>query len=455
MSERKNIIKRVAVYFIAFTLVIGTALGAGLWLLNVEVPIRYDEPYRIYMSNEEIHETWNLLPFKDTIVTETADFSYSGYEFEYHSYVRIENPEDTSNVRIMVNIEEPEDFDNNMGFTVLDGIVEPPYTDVAGDDWGNITFGVPVEAGETVEFTVIYTLSDAPPSNDHIVTWEFLEEDHYYTDSFRVNPEPEIGDFNTINEAIAAAEDDMAIYVDPGTYEEPQLNMKPGMSLIGAGMDDVIINRDDSGYGIHGNRDDVTLTGFTLNNTASETHGWGLKLSGSDNIHVEDVRVQNSNRTGIDFNGVTNSVLKNVISMDNGGAGVSLTESSGITIDGVEITNNDWAAMAFYEDVHDVHIINCYIHNDLAGIWFTDGGYSNIVIQGNTFEDLEEHEDIEYPPDSGEYYSGTVYLIEPGFDVDFEFALANNDFDKDVFILGEEGVDDGQAIVNLTDEPEP
>ena len=449
MKNKKGI-KRALVYMVGIILIASVVAGAGLWLLNVQVPIRYEEPYRISMSNEEIYPTWNLLPFKNTVVTEEADFSYSGYAWEYHTYVSIENPADTSDVRIQVTIEEPEAFNNNMGFTVLDGIIEPPYEHTAVDEWGTITFGVPVAAGNTVEFTVIYTLQDPPESNDHFVTWEFLEEEHYYVDSFRVNPDPEIGDYNTIHEAIAAATDGMAIFIDAGTYNEPQLNMRTGMSLIGAGMDDVIINRDDSGYGIHGNRDDITLTGFTLDNTASATQGWGLKLSGSNNIHVEDVRVQNSARTGIDFNGVTNSVLKNVISRDNGGAGISLHLSSGITIDGAETTNNDWATMAFYEDVHDVNIRNCYFHNEFAGIWFTDGGYSNIVIQGNTFEDLEEHEDIEYPEDSGDFYSGTLYIIEPGFDVDLDFALVNNNFDKDVFILSDE---DGQAIVNLTAQP--
>ncbi len=454
MSDKKNKIKGAAVWFIALTLVIGTVLGAGLWLLNVQVPIRYEEPYRIDMSNEEIYPTWNELPFKNTVVTEEANFSYSGYEFEYHTYVRIVNPANTSDVRIKVNIEEPAAFNDNMGFTVLDGIVAPPYANTTVDEWGNISFGVPVPAGNTVEFTVIYTLSGAPPSNGHVVTWEFIEEDHYYVDSFRVNPDPTIGDYDTIHEAIAAATDDMAIFVDAGTYNEPQLNLKKGMSLIGAGMNDVIIDRDDNGYGISVGRDDVTLTGFTLQNTTNETQGWGLKLSHANNILVEDVCVQYSARTGIDLHTVTNSVLKNVISRNNGvsayGTGIQLLFSSDITIDGVETTNNTWGGISLQDNVSDVNIRNSLFHNESLGIWFTDGGYSDIVIQGNTFENLEEHEDVEYPEGSGEFYSGTIYLAEPGFDVDFEYIIANNDFDKDVFILVEDG---SQAIVNLTASP--
>jgi len=41
-------IKKVPVLFMAAVLVIGVVAGAGVWLLSVEVPIEYDDPYTIY-----------------------------------------------------------------------------------------------------------------------------------------------------------------------------------------------------------------------------------------------------------------------------------------------------------------------------------------------------------------------------------------------------------------------
>jgi len=215
-------LKRVPAVFMAAVLVVGVAAGAGVWLLNVEVPIEYDEPYTIYMSEREIDEEdeeeyeWKQLPFKDTTEHATADFSETGWNQQYHQYVRIENPEGGTISNVVAEIEAPEGFeDGDMGFTVLDGIVEPGETDGIVDEYDSTTHNEIVEAGETVEFTVIYTLDDAPEEEgdgQHDVIWDFYEGDG-------ITNEDTGEEYTTIQAAIDDAGDEETILVGPGTYD--------------------------------------------------------------------------------------------------------------------------------------------------------------------------------------------------------------------------------------------
>ncbi len=448
MSDKKQKFRGAAVWFIALTLVIGTVLGAGIWLLNVEVPIRYDEPYRIYMSSEEIYDDWNLLPFKDTVVTETADFSHSGSGIQYHQYVRIDNPESGAHVNVMVEVTEPESFVDQMGFTLLPGIVQPGEADEEPvQEWGSITHNEIVTAGDMVEFTVIYTLDVSVPEDDgtHTITWEFREGDINENTVFNMDTDAE---YLTIEEALAEAGAGHTILIGPGTYDVPDVISIPqdGITLTGTGPNEVIINRFGTGNGILvSSRDGVTLRGFTLQNAGH----YGFKLqSHTSNLRIEDVHVLNSERTGVDLNRVHSAVLKDIVSEGaNGGAGMSLLNSTDITVDGLRTSGNAWSGMAIYADVGDITIESSYFTNENTAIYFQYKNHTNVVIRDNTFEDLILHEDIEY---EGNNYTGYVYLAQPydeyyGFPTDFEFVVANNNFDHEVEIYG--GVEDGGELI--------
>ncbi|MGM0509735.1 MAG: right-handed parallel beta-helix repeat-containing protein [Thermoplasmatota archaeon] len=413
------------------------------------------------MSNEEAYPSWDLLPFKDTTVTQTANFSYSGSSIQYHTYVKINNPAGTSDVRITAEIEEPEAFSDQMGFTILNGTVAPnEIGNATVDEWGSITHGIPVYAGETENFTVVYTLdSSVPPSNGHTVTWNFYEEDYFYTGpTVRVNQDPAIGDYDDISTAINDVPSGTTILVDGGTYVEASaldIN-KENISIIGAGRDKVLIEPPDGNHGLGVTADNVTLKGFTVQNMQDPVggYGWGFKFSHCDNLFVDDVRAYNNSRTGFDLFGMTNSTLKNVLADNNDGAGISIRESSYLTVTDSRTYKNAWGGIGFVaeagEKIDNITVKSSYIVNEQIGIYFENASYSDIIIQDNVFKDLVEQENIEYPSGSGDLYSGYVYLVESDFDVNFTYALNNNDFDYDVILMGDESAgDDGQAIVHL------
>lgn len=171
-------------YATAVVLVAGAAWGASVWLTDVDTPISYDEPYTIEMSDQTDDSTagdFEAVPYKSTTtLSETADFTASGDSSQYHEYVKVVNPEATGSVNLKVEIEQPQDFDDTgetMGFTVLDGHVEPgDVEDVQVEQWRSITHEMDVSSGETAEFTVVYTLGDDAPSSDgHEVQWKFNE----------------------------------------------------------------------------------------------------------------------------------------------------------------------------------------------------------------------------------------------------------------------------------------
>lgn len=456
MSEDNRGYKNGVVWLMAIVLIVSVVAGAGIWILSVEVPIEYEEPYKIYMSNEEVYPSWDLLPFKDTTVTQTANFSHSGSSIQYHTYVNIENPAGTSDVRITVEIEEPEAFNDEMGFTVLNGTVSPSEIGNATvDSWGSITHGVPVYAGDTENFTVVYTLaSSVPASNGHTVTWHFYEEDYFYVGpTVRVNPDPTIGDYDDVYTALNDVPSGTTILVDAGTYVEPgQLRVnKENISIIGAGRDKVLIEPPDDNYGLGVTADNVTLKGFTVQNVEDPVggYGWGFKLSHCDNLMIEDVRSYNNSRTGFDLFGMTNSTLKNVLADYNDGAGISIRESSNVNVLGSRTYKNAWSGIGFMaepgEKIDNITIKNSYFVNESIGIYFENGTFFDIVIEDNVFEDLIK-QDMTY---NGTDHEGYIYVIEPSFQIDFTAVKNNNTFDHEVIIVGEEGVDDGQAIIHL------
>lgn len=179
MTTKNNKIGRLAAYALTLILIVGVAAGAGIWLMNVNVPIDYNQPYVISMSqDEEAGYDWNELPFRETTELSLANFSSTGSGLFYHQYVRIVNPANgVATVNVQFNVTEPSGFSDDMGFIFFDGIVEPgDEGEEEVDTWGTYGNNVTVNAGETVFFTIMYILGpDVPVSNDHIVTWTFRD----------------------------------------------------------------------------------------------------------------------------------------------------------------------------------------------------------------------------------------------------------------------------------------
>jgi hypothetical protein len=185
------------------------------------------------------------------------------------------------------------------------------------------------------------------------------------------------GDYTTIQAAINAAGSGDTIQVEAGAYvQQGTLNVDKDITLLGASEAGVIIDFTGvDGYGILLTGDGATLSNFTVLGPAAGTPSgnYGIKaqpgtgqtsLSG---ITIDHVTVQGSLRSEIDLNGVHNSILSNITAngQNTAGVGIALTDSTGITLQNIATSGNNWGSIALYT----------------TGIYFTPGT-GDITFQG-------------------------------------------------------------------------
>lgn len=172
--------KALPAVIVGLILVVGAVAGAGIWLIDSGVPVNYDEPLSIRMSDEERYDEWQNISFKSTTTRPEANFSASQPQDHYYTYFELDNP-GVDNVKI--EVAEPDGWNNEMNFTVIEGIVDPGEEgNAVADGTGSVTYKTEVSA-ETRLFTVIYELDEeAPASDNYEVDWEFSENGIWLAD---------------------------------------------------------------------------------------------------------------------------------------------------------------------------------------------------------------------------------------------------------------------------------
>ena len=204
---------------------------------------------------------------------------------------------------------------------------------------------------------------------------------------------------DSIQAAINAADDGDTICIEAGTYEEDlNITRADGLTLRGEGSDVVTIDASgETGYGIDGvfSNDawgaDITLEGFTLYGPrqGSPAQNFGLKVSYIDGLHIEDVVVRESRRSGIDVFPATDVTITDSRSIDNDANGIAVRNASGVTIEDVHTENNAWGGLALYapgdESVSNVNVQQCSFSNQPAGVYLEHDDYDNISVRDSTF----------------------------------------------------------------------
>ena len=132
------------------------------------------------------------------------------------------------------------------------------------------------------------------------------------------------GDYATIQEAIDAADSGQVVTVAAGTYVG-RINLKKGVSLIGAGAESTIIDGDGESGAVWG-ADDARISGFTITNSQRGVFVW----SSSPTI---DNCVLTANGQGIATD--ANAVIRHNLIIANTDYGI-FTGSEGLPT----ITNN-------------------------------------------------------------------------------------------------------------------
>jgi len=410
LKEGGGILKKIGVYAIATVLIAGIVLGAGMWLSEVDVPISYEEPYSIQMSESETDDyDFETIGFKETTEWAEADFEENDegtQDRHYHQHVRIDNPVDTGHVAVDVEIEEPTGWTDQMGFTVFDGLkseedlVEPGDEDIEVEYWGSKSHSEAVPEGETKYFTVVYSLSmDAPEPNDYEVNWNFYEGESVNVPD----------DYDTIGDAIESVDDYTTIFVESNgnPYDENVEVNKAGITLYG--IDNPTV---EGSFDLQ--EDDVTLNGFRIDNEDSELHrnrgvyidsdAEGVVVSNNIVERNDDFDIRND---GMYLSGQGTEILDNIV------------EAPGIT-DPNDIGNGFWT-----EPSGDLTVRGNTVENYRTSMNFDSGDEGDFTI---TIEDNDFHPGYRHGISIGDAFEFN----------DYDFIIEDNEF----FDTGETSISD-------------
>lgn len=166
--------------------------------------------------------------------------------------------------------------------------------------------------------------------------------------------------YTLIQAAVNAAAAGNVILVCAGSYNE-NLNITKGATILGRGIGMVNLNPATAGYGIgvSGGGSNVTLEQFTLN--AGNSQNFMIHVSNVSNFTIQNVKVVGAGKTatpggqplgGVDLNTVTTAMIKNVEVQDVSRNGISLTNSTGVTIESANVHDTGvsagWAGIAIY-----------------------------------------------------------------------------------------------------------
>ncbi len=180
-------IKAIPVWLIVLILVVGTVAAAGLWMLSVDAPVRYEEPFTVEYSDELRMDEWEVITdFPYVSERGARDLTYR----TFHDYFRI-SYEGRRPVHLNATflVDARGDLEPyHVGFAVLEGVNSPDEitwdgnTAINGNRSADIRWGVheeniTLEANDTRDYTIINVLSNDAPlytENDDLnIIWEF------------------------------------------------------------------------------------------------------------------------------------------------------------------------------------------------------------------------------------------------------------------------------------------
>lgn len=246
--------------------------------------------------------------------------------------------------------------------------------------------------------------------------------------------------FNNIQAAINAAEDDDVINVKNGTYKlSSTLTIAKEVSIIGESEAGVIVDASSLGasYGIKISASNTTIEKMTLIPPAgpgsrSTSSGGAFPIHASNtpnllsNLTLENITIENSNRTAFDIHGVDGGLLKNLTAKNSAyGNGLSLTGSSDIVVEGLTTSGNAWGGIALYNSKYTS----------------PQRATQDITLKGETFsigEDNELYEENEFG------------LIISGIDAQgYDFKVTNDEYrgaGSENFVHYQRTIDDARVF---------
>jgi parallel beta-helix repeat protein len=208
--------------------------------------------------------------------------------------------------------------------------------------------------------------------------------------------------YNNIQEAVNAVEPGGTVFVSFGTYSEA-VSIEKSLNLVGAGIDNTIIEYSEFDHVVSVAADSVNITGFTVrgatfpqtagiyaigsdfcnitnNNITNNYYGIWLKTS-SDNVIYEN-SVYSNTMDGVYLKGSTNNIVSTNYLFSNSRDAINLRESLDNIIEYNEVFNNFRYGIYLYDSVSNFIENNILSSNSDDGISF-DSSIGNSII-GNT-----------------------------------------------------------------------
>lgn len=153
---------------------------------------------------------------------------------------------------------------------------------------------------------------------------------------------------NTIQAAIDAATAGSTINVGAGVYSANEFRVLNGkeITIEGAGIGNTTMKLTAVTDGFKVQANNVTLKNFTIDGSGIATYG--LRAQNVTGLSVQNIYITGMTRSGFDINGVKSSHFTNITALNNGGVGVSVTDSTDLTFANVTTSGNLWGGIGLY-----------------------------------------------------------------------------------------------------------
>ena len=346
-----------------------------------------------------------------------------------------------------------------------EGVTDPDTLNATHNYWGDSSgpSGVAPGHGVAVTGNVDYRpwLEADGTVNKDSVTFHVSEDGADSNNGSAAAP------FATIDAALDAAQDGDTVFLRNGTYDRSsQLTITTNnVTILGESREGVTINSSDvAGYGM-ATPTGGEVTGLTVHNLTmvgpqqGGAADYAFKIQPTtENVTISQVDVVDSQRTGIDFNGVHHAGIFNVtVSNTSSGNGIALADSRHILVDNATVENNAWGGIALYTNdqahqnglengTHDVTITNSeFANNSGIGLYAqntnrADNPFENIVVVANEFRGNDVHVAEKTHPDTN--------VIKSSGDgwFDFDMVVGANDFGEATMVRTSAGAPSVPAV---------
>ena len=189
--------------------------------------------------------------------------------------------------------------------------------------------------------------------------------------------------FVSIQEAINAAENGSMIHVPSGTYPE-HVVINRTISPIGENVSTTIIDGSNNGTVVKITANNVTITGFTVQNS-----GWGWYRSGIETQHANNCRIENNvlfhTCHNIRLNGSRDCLIagNKIDHINQMGYGIRLTESTNCTVSNNFVAKNIGGIV--FENSSNCTAVGNNVTRNSDGIRLYSSSSSNKVIANIVF----------------------------------------------------------------------